>query len=47
MKKMIQINGQVIEAKVFKTMKAATNFINKKEGREIVYLRSREIYVNI
>lgn len=47
MKKTIKINGQTIETRVFKTSKAANNFIAKKEGREVVFLRSREIYVNI
>ena len=47
MKKTLQINGQIIEAKVFKTMNAATNFINKKEGREIVFLKARQIWVNV
>lgn len=47
MKKTIKINGQLIETKIFKTSKAANNFIAKKEGREIVFLRAREFYVNI
>ena len=47
MTKTIKINGQLIETKVFKTSKAANNFISKKEGREVVFLRAREIYVSI
>jgi len=41
------INGQSIETKKFKTLKAATNFINKVEGRVLVFFRSHEYFVTI
>ena len=47
MKTILKINGIEIETKMFKTLKAARNFISKKEKREIVYFRSYEYYVTI
>lgn len=47
MKKILRINGITIETKMFKTLKAAQNFISKKEKREIVYFRAHEYFVSI
>jgi hypothetical protein len=45
-KKMI-IEGQEIKVKRFVTKKAAENFINKKEGRHLIFFRAHEYFVNI
>ena len=47
MKKILNINGQLIEARLFKTRQAADNFISKKIGREVLYGRAHEYYVSI
>jgi len=47
MKKTLNINGQLIETKRFKTLKAAENFMSKVIGRTIVFFRSSEYYVSI
>ena len=47
MKKLFKINGEIIETKMFKTLKAAENFISKKENRQMLYFRSYEYYVTI
>ena len=46
MKKTLKIDGQLIEAKMFRTLIAATNYINKNGG-EMVYFRAHEYYVSI
>ena len=43
----MNIKGQTIETKKFKTLKAANNFIKKANNREVVYFRAHEYYVNI
>ena len=43
----MNIKGQTIETKKFKTFKAANNFIKKANNRELVYFRAHEYYVNI
>jgi hypothetical protein len=43
----MNIRGQQIEVKKFATRKAAENFINKKEGRNLIYFRTHEYFVNI
>ena len=43
----MNIKGQTIETKQFKTLKAANNFIKKGENREVVYFRAHEYFVNI
>lgn len=45
--KQMIIEGKKIEVKLFKTRQAAENFINKKNGREIIFYRAYEYYVNI
>ena len=47
MKKTLSINGIEIECKKFATRKAAQNFIDRDENREIVFFKSREYYVSI
>ena len=47
MKKLFKINGEIIETKMIKTLKAAENFISKKENREMVFFRSHEYFVTI
>lgn len=41
------IEGQEIKVKRFVTKKAAENFINKKEGRHLIFFRAHEYFVNI
>ncbi len=43
----MNIKGNKIETKKFKTLKAANNFIKKANNREVVYFRAHEYYVNI
>lgn len=47
MKATLNINGQLIEAKRFSTLKAATNFMNKVEGRLIVFSKAHQYFVSI
>jgi hypothetical protein len=43
----LKINGETIKTKLFKTRQAAENFINKKEGRKLVYFKAHEYFVSI
>lgn len=47
MKATLKINGQLIEAKKFSTLKAANNFKCKSQNREILFSKSGQYYVNI
>jgi hypothetical protein len=47
MKKTLNINGELIETRKFKTLNAANNFIKKGENREVIFFRAHEYYVNI
>lgn len=41
------IKGEEHTVKMFRTLRAAQNFINKKEGRSILYFESYEYYVEV
>lgn len=43
----VNINGKAIKTKKFTTLKAANNFMNKLEGRTIVFFKSHQYYVSI
>ena len=43
----LKIKGETIETKLFKTRQAAENFINKKEGRKLVFFKAHKYFVNI
>ena len=45
MKKLIKTDGTIKEARLFKTLKAAQNFIGKHPDCRILYFRSHEYYV--
>jgi len=47
MKKLVNIAGVIIEAKEFTTSKAATNFMNKKEGRNLIFSKAHCYIVSI
>ena len=47
MKATLNINGQLIEAMKFKTLKAANNFKSKLQGRDIIFCKASQYYVNI
>jgi len=47
MKKLIQINGQLIEARKFATKKAADNYMTKKQNRKLLYFSSHTYIVSI
>jgi hypothetical protein len=47
MKKTMIIKSVAIEVKLFKTRKAAENFIKKADNRKMVYFRAHEYYVSI
>ena len=47
MKKILIIKGEMIETRMFRTLKAAQNFINKLEGRQMIYFCASEYHVNI
>jgi len=47
MKKLFYFESLGIETKMFRTLQAAQNFINKSEGRTIVFFRAHEYYVSI
>lgn len=43
----LKINGQLIEAKKFKPLKAANTFKGKSQNREILFSKSGQYFVNI
>lgn len=45
--KTLSINGQLIETRVFKTRQAAQNFMDKDQGRELVFFKASQYYVSI
>ena len=47
MKKIVEIEGVKVKVKMFKTLKAANNFINRAKGRRIIYFKAHEYYVTI
>ena len=47
MKSILNINGQMIEVKIFKTLKAAQNYISKNKNSEILISMSHKYVVNI
>ena len=44
--KKLQIDGQIIEAKMFVTRKAADNYMSRKEGRKLLFFKSGQYYVS-
>jgi hypothetical protein len=47
MKKTLQVSGKLIETRLFKTRQAAQNFMDKSEGREMVFMKASQYYVSI
>ena len=45
MKTKIIVSGKVREGRLFKTRKAADNFLKKNKDYELVYFRAHEYYV--
>jgi hypothetical protein len=46
MKTQIRINGEIKEARVFKTKQAADNFMQKDNSRTMLYFRAHEYFVS-
>ena len=43
----MNINGEIINARMFKTLQAAQRFISKNASSKIVFYRAHEYYVSI
>jgi len=47
MKKFLKIDGKEIETKLFRTLKAAQNYMAKHKHSEMIYYRAHEYYVSV
>lgn len=47
MKKLVNINGQLIETRLFKTRQAAQNFQDKGSNRQLVFMKAGQYFVSI